>query len=116
MSKRTTVLLPLLVLFWQSVVGVEAHAADTRTGSLQFAQIDMRILLAQAPVQAPAVREPRRPTTCPAAPSRVLRSTPECGVGQKGEPRFGLFQCSLRLDAQRGTCEEDCRFVVCRTP
>jgi hypothetical protein len=66
--------------------------------------------------QAPPVRAPQRPASCPSTPSRVLRATPECGFSEKGEPRFGVFQCELKLDAQRGTCEESCRFVVCRAP
>jgi hypothetical protein len=97
-----------LLLFFICVLASTESYADGSPPSAP--RLDLRLLLAQAP----AVSPPRRATSCPLAPSRVLRATPECGSNEKGEPRLGLFQCGLKLDAQRGTCEEDCRFVVCR--
>jgi hypothetical protein len=105
--------LPIRVLlsFLFSSVFVFASAQSYAEDSPPSApRLDLRLLLAQAP----AVGAPQRATSCPLTPSRVLRATPECGANEKGEPRLGVFQCGLKLDAQRGTCEEDCRFVVCR--
>jgi hypothetical protein len=102
---------PLYAILLFVVGAIESSAGEAPTSA---ARVDLSILLAQA--QAPPVRAPRRATQCPATPTRVLRPTPECGFTEKGEPRAGLFQCTLRLDARSTGCEEQCTLAECRNP
>ena len=74
------------------------------------ARIDLGSLMAQSR------GVPARVTSCPTKSTQQVRRTPECGFNAEGEPRPGLFQCTLRTEARSTGCEEQCRLMECRSP
>jgi hypothetical protein len=110
---------PISVLIFASFLsltsasGGESASPSIVAPAAEETRVDLRILLAQATRNGALPRI----ASCPARPTKVLRpAATQCGFTDKSEPRFGVFQCGLKLDANRTACEEQCQFIECRNP